>query len=213
MTGITEEHHGFVDKFTGDTIFSVFTSASDAVLCGVGMHTAVGQLNIDFVSHRGKHMIFIGVGVHYAVVSAGFLGDENRLTVTLVSAEVGVASRLQALTKKYGSRILVSQPAINQVGDLTRFDCRRMGEVIINGSDKALGVMEVFQADDLAMKNYKSESKNIFEEAVELRLKGKLAHSNMLFERCRTMASAVDLEDQAVNMKLSHDEPRDLIDV
>ena len=51
-----------------------------------------------------------------------------------------------------------------------------------------------------------------YQEAVELRLKGKLAHSNMLFERCRTMASAVDLEDAAVNLKLSHDEARDELD-
>ena len=201
MSKVTVANRGFIDKFIGDAVFAVFTEPARAIDCAVGMHAAVQTLNANFLSQRERDMIRIGVGVHHGLVCCGVFGDNSRLTCTLVSAAVNVASRLEAATKAFGAGTLVSADAAERV-DLTRYDHRRCGEILVQGSTKELKMIEIFQSDDLQLKDFKSVHREKFEHALDVRRHDANAAISLLTQ-VHEAAIAARVTDGAVNMYLS----------
>lgn len=203
MTKLTELHNGFVDKFIGDAVFSVFMQSVDAIECGIAMQASMTQLNADIVAANGDDLVHIGVGIHHAVTCLGFLGDDNRISCTLISSQVNLASRLEGLTKFYGAKIIVSDAAFAQLGTHT-FTCRKLGTICAKGSHTNIDIIELFQADPLELKKHKLETKGDFEEGVALMHRGESEAAAALFQRVVDAASRAGVVDAAALFKLAH---------
>lgn len=112
------EHRGTLDKYMGDAVMAHFGTprpgpddASRALACGLAMVREIEAWNVERAS-RSEPAIQIGIGIHYGPVVAGNIGDERRLEYTVLGDTVNVASRIEALTRKSKSPLLVSDVLI-----------------------------------------------------------------------------------------------------
>jgi class 3 adenylate cyclase len=182
VTTIIERRHGNVNQFIGDALFAIFSHANDAAWCAADMQSSVQQLNVERQCvDPSSFPIEIGVGLHFDVVAMGILGDESRHTCTTISASVNLASRLEGLTKQFGSRIIASQEVINQltVGEEpgTGILRRCIGATMVKGSVKKVTIYDLFQTDERALYLYKHETRSAFERVAEGMLNGTITGS------------------------------------
>ena len=229
MSEQVEKCGGFVDKFIGDCIFAAFVAPTPAVRCAVEMQVTAGKLNQDIVARDEEQLVGVGIGIHFATVAIGFLGDENRLTGTMVSSDVNMASRLEGMTKYYGADVIFSQALYDALeaeqhdggdgtegggdggrasgayaGDNLAFHARHLGQVAPKGAREPYRIFELFQADALPMKKHKQQTKAKFERAVYLRECGQSEAAASLFHEVAAAAEARGLKDRAVEIKLTH---------
>lgn len=109
------EHHGTLDKFLGDGLMTTFGTpdpgphdASNALACARAMLAEIDAWNVERTA-KGDELIRLAIGIHRGPAVLGDLGTELRLEYAVLGDTVNVASRLEALTRKLGVRLAVSQ--------------------------------------------------------------------------------------------------------
>ncbi|WP_061027752.1 adenylate/guanylate cyclase domain-containing protein [Bradyrhizobium sp. CCH5-F6] len=104
---------GEILKFIGDGLLAIFPlSAPDAcanLLRAVAeARQAMAALN-ERNSVTGRAPLNYGIGVHVGDVMYGNIGSTSRLDFTVIGPAVNMASRLEALTKTIGKKVLLSR--------------------------------------------------------------------------------------------------------
>ncbi|UAB88449.1 adenylate/guanylate cyclase domain-containing protein [Ruegeria sp. SCSIO 43209] len=112
-------HHGTLDKYLGDGLMATFGTpvpgeldASNALACARSMVEMIDRWNLER-KRAGEPEIQIGVGVHYGSVVLGDIGA-NRLEFAVIGDAVNVAAKLEALTRDFQARIIVSDALRSQ---------------------------------------------------------------------------------------------------
>jgi len=113
-------HHGTLDKYLGDGLMATFGTpvttpcdASNALGCARAMVGEIDQWNLER-SRAGQPEIRVGIGVHYGPVVLGDIGA-NRLEFAVIGDAVNVAAKLEALTRDYDARVVISDAMRAQV--------------------------------------------------------------------------------------------------
>jgi class 3 adenylate cyclase len=163
---ILRKHNGFVDKYLGDAAMALFVDARDAVRAGIEVYQ---KLIVDKKTRIriGGDGINIGVGLHTGSVMMGIVGENERLSSTVISKNVNMASRLESLTKQTGSAMLISRDTMNQLsGSEKEFNYRFIGMIRVAGVNEVLGVFDMLDAlpEDICKK--RMITKRIFESGV-----------------------------------------------
>jgi len=198
MTKVVSEEKSYIMAFLGDGLGICSPQPTYAVNAAIKMHVAVEGLNLDIVAKGGTLPIQIGVGIHHGVVVAGVFGDAQRLSVSMVAPDVNFASRLEALTKSFGVKILASEDVVDQISS-ELFSFRNVGQVQVKGSSKAVKVFDIFQADSLNIKLFKQQTKEDFETAISL-LEIDRPQADKIFERLVMQARMEGLYDMSSEM-------------
>ncbi len=106
-------HHGTLDKYLGDGLMATFGTpvptpldATNAVACARDMVHVVDRWNVER-KRQGEPEIQVGIGVHYGSVVLGDIGA-NRLEFAVIGDAVNVAAKLEALTREYSARAVLS---------------------------------------------------------------------------------------------------------
>ncbi len=126
LTGLSEvirqKHLGTIDKYIGDCVMAFWGApvwdpdhAVRAVGAALDMHVAMAAL-APKLAERGLPPLNIGVGVNSGRMTVGDMGSQYRMAYTVMGDSVNTASRLEALTRRYGVGVIV--------GELTRDDSR-----------------------------------------------------------------------------------------
>jgi class 3 adenylate cyclase len=140
-------HQGFIDKYIGDGIMALFPQAADdALAAAVSMHERLREYNV----HRhssGYQPIRIGVGVHAGSLMFGTLGEHERMDGSVISDTVNLCSRLQGLTRVYGSAVLTTGLTLKALRDPARFRCRFIDRVRVRGRKTPILLFEVLDAE------------------------------------------------------------------
>lgn len=159
-------HNGFIDKYIGDAIMALFPeNADDALAAAVAMHERLKEYNV----HRhsvGYPPIAIGVGVHAGQLMFGTLGEHERMDASVISDTVNLASRLQNLTRMYGSAVLTTGSTLKAVRDPSRFRYRFIDRVRVRGRKEPILLFEILDADPVAMRERKLSYKVEFARAL-----------------------------------------------
>ena len=186
VSPVIRTHNGFIDKYIGDAVMALFPeSADDAVRGAVAMQKQVKLYN-ERRQERGEVAIAIGIGLHTGSLMLGTIGSEERMESTVISDAVNLASRLEGLTKLYGSSILISEQTLSHLSHPETYKYRFLDRVAVKGKKVAVGVFEVYDADPAPAVELKQQTTAIFEEGLQLYARQKFADAQQLFEKiCR----------------------------
>ena len=106
-------HHGTLDKYLGDGLMATFGTpvptpldATNALGCARAMVDMIDRWNLER-RRAGEVEIHVGIGVHYGSVVLGDIGA-NRLEFAVIGDAVNVAAKLEAMTRDYKARVVVS---------------------------------------------------------------------------------------------------------
>lgn len=118
MTEVIFAHDGMLDKYVGDAIMAVWGAplsqpdhAARACRAALAMARRLQSLNRQW-HERGWPILRIGVGLNTGPMVVGNMGSARRLSYTVIGDNVNLGSRLEGLTKIYGSQILASEATI-----------------------------------------------------------------------------------------------------
>jgi len=143
MEPVINAHGGFIDKYIGDAIMALFPSnPDDAVLAGVDMLKVLVNFNKER-KKANKPEIQIGIGINTGALMLGTIGDERHMEGSVIGDTVNVASRLEALTKRYKASFLISQQTRDQLKNPDRYKLKFVDSIKVKGKTKTTEVWEV----------------------------------------------------------------------
>jgi len=158
---IIRKHNGFIDKFMGDGVMALFSeSPDDAVTAAIEMQRNLSEFN----QSRAKNAyVRIGIGIHTGTLMLGTVGELRRMEGTVISDVVNVASRLESLTKVFGSGIIVSEETLNKLA--SSFPHRSLGIVRVKGKRQAVSIYEILSGVD-PLDDVKLQTRALLDEAL-----------------------------------------------
>jgi len=143
---VIERNDGYIDKFVGDGLMSVFgiddqpDAPLRAVNAGVETLGVVDRLQPFFASMYDIEFD-VRIGVHYGEAVVGSVGAIGHERVTVIGDVVNVASRIEAANKEAGTRFLISDPLYEEVeGDVEVTDFVR---VRLRGTSDRITLYEI----------------------------------------------------------------------
>ncbi|MCE9596500.1 MAG: response regulator [Spirochaetia bacterium] len=130
-------NHGSVNKFTGDGMLVTFgcpvPSQEDAirsVKTALAIRSWIDTYNEFLKSELGEPLGF-GIGIATGHVFAGNIGSFRRMEYSILGDAVNSASRIQDLTKKLKTDILMDGPTHALVKDT--FKTTKIGKIVLRG--------------------------------------------------------------------------------
>jgi adenylate cyclase len=126
LTRMTEQvfrHEGLLDKYIGDAILAVYGApiahpdhAVRACRTALDLVRAAGVLQAEWKA-QGLPGLDLGVGINTGPMIVGNMGSKTRFDYTVIGDAVNLGSRIEALNRKYGTHILLSELTCRQVKD------------------------------------------------------------------------------------------------
>ncbi len=174
-------NNGFIDKFVGDAVMSLFEGADDnqhygaidAVNVAIALQYSLAEFNAIAVKKFNlRQKVAIGVGIHTGNVILGTIGSGKHMESTVLGDNVNIASRLEALNKEYKTHILISDDTHQKLANTCNFT-RPLGFTKIRGRVSIVKIHEVFASDNEEDRNIKLSTKPYLEQAVSYCEQGK----------------------------------------
>jgi len=186
MTPIVHEYNGFIDKYIGDAIMSLFPeSAEDALRASIAMQEDIARYN-EVRRERGFQTIQVGIGLHTGMLVLGTIGNAERMDGTVISDAVNLASRIEGLTKMFGASIMLSGLTLSRIpAAKDRFGLRPLGTMQVKGKTEGVPVYEVLDGLPEAERSGKLAGLESFQRALELYALGKLNEAADSFAQSR----------------------------
>ncbi|MGL5197147.1 MAG: CHASE2 domain-containing protein [Chroococcales cyanobacterium] len=183
VSPIIRDRNGFIDKYIGDAIMALFpNSADDAVSGAIAMQHQVKLFN-EHRQENGQVPIQIGIGLHTGSLMLGTIGEAERMESTVISDAVNLASRLEGLTKQYGSAILISEDTLNKLENREFYQYRFLDRVQVKGKKVSVAVFEIYNSDPHDCIELKNKTLAQFEMAIACYREGNFEQSQTLFQQ------------------------------
>jgi len=123
----------------------------DALTAAIGMQRRLVEYN----AHRansGYPPISIGIGVNRGKLMLGTLGEQERMDGSVISDAVNLCSRLETLTRFYGSGVLTTGKTLKTLAEPGLFPCRFVDRVRVRGRNEAVLIFEVLDGESEVQK-------------------------------------------------------------
>jgi predicted ATPase/serine/threonine protein kinase/class 3 adenylate cyclase/GAF domain-containing protein len=183
MEPIIAQHQGFIDKYIGDAIMALFPSRADeAVSASIAMLKKLAAYNQER-KESGLKAIAIGIGLNTGLLMLGTVGGENRMDGTVISDAVNLASRIEGMTKMYGTALLISEETYSHLSDVSQYAIRTIDRVKVKGKSEPVNVYEVFDGDAPHFFDLKMKTLNDFENGLILYLQKAFTEAILCFEQ------------------------------
>jgi class 3 adenylate cyclase len=163
---IIRQYNGFIDKYIGDAVMALFVDATEAVQASIEIYK---QLVLDETTavKVGRDGINIGIGIHTGSVMMGIIGETERLSSTVISKNVNMASRLESLTKQTKSGMLISRETLNKIPNANElFKYRFIGLIQAAGVNEVVGVFDMLDAMPAHTRDIRLATKEMFESGI-----------------------------------------------
>jgi class 3 adenylate cyclase len=205
MTRAILDEGGTVDKFIGDAIMA-FWGAPHPVEDHAARACRAALRCQEFIAQRfgrdrrdGEPAFRTRMGINTGEAYVGNFGYRDRLSYTAIGDPINLASRLEAMNKHYGTRLMVSESTLAAAG--AEFMARPIDRVAVKGKKQGVLVYEL--ATDPQSKDFLTRFAAAF-QLYEGRQWAKAAESfgalaemrpddgpaKILLERCRGFAAA-----------------------
>ena len=198
ISPIIRKHGGFVDKYIGDAIMALFPNSSESALnAAIEMIQALEAFNREG-DEIGRPPIHIGVGLHKGNLMLGTIGESMRMESTVIADAVNLASRLEGLTKQYGSDIILSEKVYSSIAARPAYQIRALGMVQVKGKTNSVKIFELLNARDNDSVKMKIVSKAIFERGVAAADRKQYVRA----QRCFLKVLRINKKDEAAKYML-----------
>lgn len=185
-------HGGVIDKFLGDGFLALFPGAADdAARAAVAIQRRLQGLTF------GGAPVRLGVGMHTGRVMFGTVGEPERMEATVLSDDVNLAARVEALTKAFGANVLLSDQTLARL-DPERWATRTIGEVKLTGKRAPTVVYELLDADPERVRASKETTRAAFREGLDRFAAGEYSRACVLLDQ----VLAHDPDDEAARLFL-----------
>lgn len=158
MTDVIFHWRGTFDKIVGDEIMAFWGAplnqpdhAELAVRCALDMFNKLDTLHEKWTA-QGKPLINIGIGLNTGEVLVGNIGAEDKkLDYTIIGDHVNAGARVEALTRQYKARILMTEftaehiQSVIDAGKFGHLELRWRGTTKVKGKEKELGIYELIE--------------------------------------------------------------------
>lgn len=136
-------HGGTIDKYMGDAVMAFWNApldepdhAAKAALAALDMRERLMRLDAERAAEaraegRAHLPLDIGIGINSGPCVVGNMGSEFRFDYTALGDAVNLASRLEGLTARYGTPILVGEATAEKIKD--RFELVEVDRVAVKG--------------------------------------------------------------------------------
>jgi len=168
MGPIVRDNNGLIDRYTGPGFLALFPDKADqAVQAAIDLRDRL----IDYNAGRnraGYVPIDIGIGIHKGPLMLGVIGEERRMAGTVISDDVNIASYLHQLAGKLACAIIITEDVLNAMENPKRYKYRCLGRIKPEGREEPLLLYDVIDGEAQHIKALKLESRELFEEGIEL---------------------------------------------
>jgi two-component system sensor histidine kinase ChiS len=117
-------------------------------------------------SEQGLPAVRVGIGLNSGLLMLGTVGGPDRMDGTVISDAVNLASRVEGLTRVFGSTILISGHTHSHLRAADRFELRLIGRVRVKGKTTPVTVLEVLNGEPRESRELKRVTRLEFEEAL-----------------------------------------------
>ena len=145
MEAIIFDHGGTLDKYIGDAILATFgvpdarpDDAHMAYLCAREMLTSLAAWN-DERQAGGNPPVRVGIGIHHGPIVLGEIGSDRAMEFAVIGDTVNTASRLQTMTRKLDSDLVVSEALVTRARDGGGHAARLSDELADQGEQRLAG--------------------------------------------------------------------------
>lgn len=167
VTNLVGESGGAMFHFTHDGFEAVFKSALSAVSVSVAIRqTMLSELNYGALR----------IGIDSGKVMLGLVGDERRITPTIVSGALSGAQRLADAAKLLEAGILCTETVANEIEG---YSVRYIGKCGNDG--KSARVCEIFDGDAYDLRKEKKRLQRDFNEALLMFYAGRYTQAKRMF--------------------------------
>jgi class 3 adenylate cyclase len=183
MEPLISRNHGFIDKYIGDSIMALFAgNVENAIDASIEMRIALADFNVKR-KLENKLPIDSGIGIHTGNLMLGVVGGYGRMDGTVVSDAVNLASRIEGLTKMYGTSIIISQDTLIKLEDPGRYNYRFLDVVKVKGKKEAVYIFEILDGEPKNIKQLKIETKTDFGKGLQLYKNKEFNEAHKLFKK------------------------------
>lgn len=170
MNEVISLHHGFVDKFMGDSIMVLFgvpeehpDDAKRALTCAIDMQSAMVELNRQNLED-GIPEMFMGIGINTGSVMAGRFGSNFYSEYTVVGEEVNIASRIESFSLR--GQILIGENTFDECRDFVTVS--DVLEVFVKGKTQPIKLRELYSIPSLNIEVQRKEARRSHRMRVNL---------------------------------------------
>lgn len=148
---VVQQNGGIVDKFMGDGILVLFgipiTSkdhADRAVATAFQIEERLEQFNSER-QKRGDFAVKIGIGIHTGEVIAGNVGNSSKLEYTVLGDTVNIASRIESLTKKFDTPLLIGESVYQSLSSKSIYKkkFKKLDGVVLRGKKVKVNLLKL----------------------------------------------------------------------
>ena len=160
------------------TFTSSFTANGSASRSFEQLTTGVVGLTLTAASPDVR----LGIGLHTGTVMMGTVGEPERMEATVLSDDVNIAARIEALTKHYDAHVVCSEQTLMRIDPAAR-QMRSFGHVRIQGTLRDIAIVERIEADPDPVRARKQASAPEFAAGLERLRRADFAAANVHFQR------------------------------
>ncbi|NNK89324.1 MAG: response regulator [Saprospiraceae bacterium] len=181
MGPIIVSNNGFVNQYLGDSIMAIFgQSPVDALRAAVEMQQQINISNTRLNELDPK--LEIGIGFHTGDLMMGIIGDKFHSKPVTIADTVNIASRIESLTKYFGTKIMLSEASLESISDRDEFEMRYLGQVQLKGKSKQLGLYECINGDEDPVYEMKKATLDQFKTGIDYYFSKRFAKATVVFQ-------------------------------
>jgi adenylate cyclase len=185
MNKAIEKHGGFMYKYSNNSIMAFFDlndhplEALSSVYAAIDMQKALRIFN---QQQADQPPVSVSIGIDFGEIRLGTIGSENRIEATGIGNPIDAAVRLQQLTRKYQSRILITENILKLLRVFQACLTREVDSIRISETGELIKIFEVLDADPF--REIKQQLLDSFQKGLDLFRERRWGEAEAYFEEC-----------------------------